>query len=106
MDKALLCTQCDRFSCICERTKTTSSLFKSTENSDCNTANKAVATEEDSTDNPSDLLRRSSSQSNSSLNFGSNIFKRFAERMSSNSNLFSTSFRNSTTNNELQTEKT
>ena len=105
MDKALLCPQCNRFSCICERTKTNSVSIPSMENSDSNTANKAVNTQ-DSTDNPNGLLRRASSQSNSSLNFGSNIFKRFAERMSSNSNIFSASLRNSTTSNELQTEKT
>ena len=109
MDKALLCTQCNRFSCICERTKTTSASIPSMENSDSNTANKAVTTQ-DSTDNPNPnpngLLRRASSQSSSSLNFGTNIFKRFAERMSSNSNIFSASLRNSTTSNDIQTEKT
>ncbi|XP_065359542.1 nuclear distribution protein nudE homolog [Calliphora vicina] len=111
LDKALLCPQCDRFSCICERTKinsnssTSSSISTTTTaNNDINASNKSLA--EDATDNNNVLLRRSTSRSNTSLNFGTNIFKRFAERMSSNSNIFATSLRNSCASTEISNEKT
>lgn len=130
MDKALLCPQCDRFSCICERTKNnnsstntnnatvsnTTSFSSSTSSSNTTLANnesneangkKSVeANEADATDNNNVLLRRSTSRSNTSLNFGTNIFKRFAERMSSNGNIFAATLRNSTNCNEISTDKT
>ncbi|XP_037825615.1 nuclear distribution protein nudE-like 1 [Lucilia sericata] len=94
LDKALLCPQCDRFSCICERTKvnttTNSTTFSSTNKTSKanNDDTQMSSVSEDAPDNNNVLLRRSTSRSNTSLNFGSNIFKRFAERMSSNNNIF------------------
>ncbi|XP_023300433.2 nuclear distribution protein nudE homolog isoform X1 [Lucilia cuprina] len=84
LDKALLCPQCDRFSCICEKTKVNTNVSSTT-----------------TTTNSSSLLRRSTSRSNTSLNFGSNIFKRFAERMSSNNNIFAATLRNSSNSSEI-----
>ncbi|XP_037932666.1 nuclear distribution protein nudE homolog isoform X2 [Teleopsis dalmanni] len=43
-------------------------------------------------------LRRTSNHNSTNLNFGTNIFKRFAERMSGNSNLFATSTTSNSTN--------
>lgn len=118
MDKALLCPQCDRFSCICERTKNNNSTTNNTSSSSVSSSSTTLANneafgkksveanEEDATDNNNVLLRRSTSRSNTSLNFGTNIFKRFAERMSSNGNIFAATLRNSTNCTEISTEKT
>ncbi|XP_073840543.1 nuclear distribution protein nudE [Musca autumnalis] len=110
LDKALLCHQCERFRCICERMPPTDSATDS--NQDNNTSRKSMdylncnsinTSGDDSTDNNNVLLRRSTSRSNTSLNFGTNIFKRFAERMSANNNFFATTLKSSSTSiNDIQ----
>lgn len=112
LDKALLCHQCQRFRCICERESVTSS--STTTNSTSTTpippasidqlnCNSIGGVSEDTGDNSNVILRRSSSRSNTSLNFGTNIFKRFAERMSANNNFLSTTLRSSS-NHDLLNE--
>ncbi|XP_013115972.1 nuclear distribution protein nudE homolog [Stomoxys calcitrans] len=113
LDKALLCHQCERFRCVCERTpaaeKTLGVSTATTASNDSNAprsstdqlnCNRTPAAEE-SPDNNNVLLRRSTSQSNTSLNFGTNIFKRFAERMSANNNFLATTLRSATSSNDI-----
>ncbi|XP_018788944.1 PREDICTED: nuclear distribution protein nudE homolog isoform X2 [Bactrocera latifrons] len=108
LDKALLCPLCERFRCICDRsvraaadstsscasTPTTDNVgrlrrsvtntFGSNNSMDTNAT--VTSTNTSYTDSYADVpevsLRRITSRSNSSLNFGTNIFKRFADRMS------------------------
>ncbi|XP_036219954.1 nuclear distribution protein nudE homolog isoform X2 [Bactrocera oleae] len=108
LDRALLCPLCERFRCICDRsvaaaadstsscasTPTTDSVgrlrrsltntFGSNNSMDTNAT--VTSTNTSYTDYDADVsdvsLRRIASRSNSSLNFGTNIFKRFADRMS------------------------
>lgn len=98
LDKALLCHQCERFRCICERNEDTTSR-NSTDQLNCNSIPPAAEANQDSNNV---LLRRSTSRSNTSLNFGTNIFKRFAERMSANNNFLATTLRSSSTNYDMQ----
>ncbi|XP_061388143.1 nuclear distribution protein nudE homolog [Musca vetustissima] len=114
LDKALLCHQCERFRCICERRIPSDLVTNATSLVDNRTSQKSIDTlncnslpnaSEDSTDNNNVLLRRSASRSNTSLNFGTNIFKRFAERMSANNNFFVTNMRTSSHSiNEVQSD--
>lgn len=97
LDKALLCHQCERFRCICERNEDTTSR-NSTDQLNCNSIPPAAEANQDSNNV---LLRRSTSRSNTSLNFGTNIFKRFAERMSANNNFLATTLRSSSTNYDM-----
>ncbi|XP_067644519.1 nuclear distribution protein nudE homolog isoform X2 [Eurosta solidaginis] len=117
LDKALLCPQCERFRCICDRssifvaadsTSTTTrastpstggggnvgrlrrsftNTFGSNNSVDTNLTPSSTSTSTSYADYEPDesdvILRRSTtSRSNTSLNFGTNIFKRFADRMS------------------------
>ncbi|XP_054732848.1 nuclear distribution protein nudE homolog isoform X1 [Anastrepha obliqua] len=117
LDKALLCPQCERFRCICDRSiasanstsscastpvagsvgrlrRSFTSTFGSTNSVDTNAAvtSSSTSTNTSYAEYDADVsevsLRRIASRSNSSLNFGSNIFKRFAERMSGGSGNF------------------
>lgn len=106
MDKALLCNHCQRFSCICQRSTASETTSTNIDNPTKSSV-VAAATDYDTTDNNNVLLRRSStSQSNTSLNFGSNMFKRFAERMSSNSNFLSSLRTPTASSSDLLNEKT
>ncbi|CAD7003643.1 nuclear distribution protein nudE homolog isoform X2 [Ceratitis capitata] len=140
LDKALLCPRCQRFRCICDRAADYTSscasspmidnnvgcrlelrvtnTYGSTNSVDTNAtviSNSASAsTNISSTDYEADVseasLRRTKSRSNSSLNFRTNIFKRFADRMSGgNSNFHNstktplrTAKRNSVNSNETK----
>ncbi|XP_050333468.1 nuclear distribution protein nudE homolog isoform X1 [Bactrocera neohumeralis] len=108
LDKALLCPLCERFRCICDRSvraaadstsscastptadnvgrlrRSVTNTFGSNNSMDTNAT--VTSTNTSYTDSDADVpevsLRRIASRSNSSLNFGTNIFKRFADRMS------------------------
>ncbi|XP_036335545.1 nuclear distribution protein nudE homolog isoform X2 [Rhagoletis pomonella] len=110
LDKTLLCSQCERFRCICDRTvaaaadstsssastpvadgvgrlrRSVTSTFGSNNSVDTNATMTSSSTNNSCAEYDADVadvsLRRTTSRSNSSLNFGTNIFKRFAERMS------------------------
>ncbi|XP_011183597.1 nuclear distribution protein nudE homolog isoform X2 [Zeugodacus cucurbitae] len=108
LERALLCPQCERFRCICDRSfaaavdSTSSCAFTPTadnvgrlrrsltntfgSNNSMDTSATGTSTNTSCTDYDADAsdvpLRRIGSRSNSSLNFGTNIFKRFADRMS------------------------
>ncbi|KAH8415650.1 hypothetical protein KR222_007385, partial [Zaprionus bogoriensis] len=93
-DKALLCPDCQKFRCICERAAlpspaSESSLFRrafgSSSNNNSSNSDALATPCSESSDGSAAGLRRSSLSSLSSLQFGTNIFKRFAERMRSES---------------------
>ncbi|XP_075161153.1 nuclear distribution protein nudE [Haematobia irritans] len=115
LDKALLCHQCQRFRCICEREPAAETAVSvSSTNASIDDTSKIPAryitdnlnsnitpAAEDSTDTNNVLLRRSASRSNTSLNFGTNIFKRFAERMSANNNFLVTTLKASLSKDDI-----
>ncbi|XP_036335550.1 nuclear distribution protein nudE homolog isoform X1 [Rhagoletis pomonella] len=110
LDKTLLCSQCERFRCICDRTvaaaadstsssastpvadgvgrlrRSITSTFGSNNSVDTNATMTSSSTNNSCAEYDADVadvsLRRTTSRSSSSLNFGTNVFKRFAERMS------------------------
>ncbi|XP_037933838.1 nuclear distribution protein nudE homolog isoform X1 [Teleopsis dalmanni] len=127
LDKALLCPHCEKFRCICDRpTATLDQSYSSQSNSVSNNQNRlsrsftkqfgsnhsvnthtntsiTQLTDDESLGDSSASasaasLLRTSNHNSTNLNFGTNIFKRFAERMSGNSNLFATSTTSNSTN--------
>ncbi|XP_032310167.1 nuclear distribution protein nudE homolog isoform X1 [Drosophila ananassae] len=93
-DKALLCPECEKFRCICERPATLqpttapppsasdSSLFRRAfGGSSSSVANSGTSSSQQSQTSTTPVSESSLGGSFASLNAGSNIFKRFAERI-------------------------
>ncbi|XP_034658322.1 nuclear distribution protein nudE homolog isoform X1 [Drosophila subobscura] len=84
-DKALLCPECEKFRCICERPSTLQSPQPPPSASDSSLFRRAFGGSSGSVVTSAQTTPVSdggcSSSSSSSLNLGTNIFKRFAERI-------------------------